>query len=143
MKFTPYSSRLLLLLALTGCSTTSGPALYDVLPDTTGQNGRACVQARDIDGYGILDNHVISIDGGRRYYLATLMPGCNGVSTSSRALFQDRFDDVCGGGMYKLHSGGDTCAIRQLFEFENRQAAFDAYDAAKARQKELQQKSSD
>lgn len=118
-----------LLAALSACTTTgeSVPSFYDVLAETAGQNGRACVRHSDIRGYGVLDHDVISIDGRRNYYLATVMPGCNALDTSPSALFEERFSEVCGGGMHKVYAGGDHCTIRQMFEFENREAAFEAH----------------
>ncbi len=70
---------------------------------------------------------MISIDGRRNYYLATVMPGCNALDTSPSALFEERFSEVCGGGMHKVYAGGDHCTIRQMYEFENREAAFEAH----------------
>lgn len=118
-----------LLAALSACTTTgeSVPSFYDVLAETSGQNGRACVRHSDIRGYGVLDHDVISIDGRRSYYLATVMPGCNALDTSPSALFEERFSEVCGGGMHKVYAGGDHCTIRQMYEFENREAAFEAH----------------
>lgn len=117
---------------LTACATTDGdvPPFNEVLAETIGQNGRACVRHSDIRGYGVLDHDVISIDGRRRYYLATVMPGCNALDTSPSALFEERFSEVCGGGMHKVYAGGDHCTIRQMFEFENREAAFEAHRKA-------------
>lgn len=117
---------------LAGCSTTGGevPRFQQVLKDTTGQDGRACVQERDIRGYGVLDHDVVSIDGRRHYYLATLLPGCHDVGTSPRAAFEERFTEVCGGGMHKMYTSGDHCTIRHLFEFEDREAAFEAHEKA-------------
>lgn len=118
-----------LLAALSACTTTgeSVPSFYDVLAETAGQNGRACVRHSDIRGYGVLDHDVISIDGRRNYYLATVMPGCHALDTSPAALFEERFSEVCGGGMHKVYTGGDHCTIRQMYEFENREAAFEAH----------------
>lgn len=117
---------------LTGCGTfsSSSPQFHQVLRDTAGQNGRACVRQSDIRGYGVLERDVVSIDGRRNYYLATLQPGCNALSTSPRALFEGRFSEVCGGGRSRLKVGGDTCTFRQIFEFDNRDAAFEAHQQA-------------
>lgn len=117
---------------LAGCSTTGGevPRFQQVLKDTTGQDGRACVQERDIRGYGVLDHDVVSIDGSRHYYLATLLPGCLDLGTSPRAVFEERFTEVCGGGMHKMYTSDDHCTIRHLFKFEDREAAFEAHDKA-------------
>lgn len=127
---------------LAGCSTTEGetPRFQQVLKDTTGQDGRACVQEKDIRGYGVLDYDVVSIDGRRNYYLATLLPGCHDVGTSPRAAFEERFTEVCGGGMHKMYTSGDHCTIRHLFEFESREAAFEAHEKAVEAYKEAREK---
>jgi len=108
----------------------SAPPFYKVLAETLEENGRACVRHSDIRGYGVLDHDVISIDARRAYYLATVMPGCNALNTSPTALFEERFSEVCGGGMHKLYTGGDHCTIRQIFEFDSREAAFEAHGKA-------------
>lgn len=132
----------LAMALLAGCSTTNGdaPRFQQVLKDTTGQDGRACVQERDIRGYGVLDYDVVSIDGRRNYYLATLLPGCHDVGTSPRAVFEERFTEVCGGGMHKMYTSGDHCTIRHLFEFEDREAAFEAHQKAVESYKEAREK---
>ncbi|WP_339617011.1 DUF6491 family protein [uncultured Gilvimarinus sp.] len=119
---------------LTGCSSTM-PNISSTLLDTTGQNGRACIDTSDIRGYGVLDQDVISIDARNNYYLATVMPGCNNLETSARAMFSSRFYEVCGGGMDHVRTGGDNCTIRNIFEFANREEAFAAHDAAMAARK--------
>lgn len=123
------------------CSTTDNggkvPRLTQILRDTTGQNGRACVRTNDIDGYGTLKYDVVSIDGHRKYYLATLMPGCNALDTSVSALFNGKFGEVCGGAIDKIAAGGDHCVIHQMFEFENREEAFATYDTAVAKRQEI------
>ncbi len=117
---------------LAACTTTGKdvPPFHKVLSDSVEQNGRACVRHSDIRGYGVLDHEVISIDGRRKYYLATVMPGCNTLDTSPSALFEERFSEVCGGGMHKLYTDNDHCTLRQMFEFENREAAFEAHRKA-------------
>jgi len=121
-----------LVAALSACTTTgeSVPSFYDVLAETAGQNGRACVRQNDIRGYGVLDHEVISIDARRNYYLATVLPGCNALDTSPAALFEERFSEVCGGGMHKVYVRDDHCTIRQMYEFESREAAFAAHRRA-------------
>ena len=139
------SALLIGLLALGGCATQEGsvPNLSSVLLDTSGQNGRACVQQRDIRGYGVLDGDVISIDARRGYYLATTLPGCNNLGTAPRAAFEERFSEVCGGGMHKLYTGDDQCTIRHMFEFEDRQSAFKAHQKAIEHRQQLREAKAD
>ncbi|HEY7773427.1 MAG TPA: DUF6491 family protein [Marinagarivorans sp.] len=122
-----------LALLVTGCTNTSHqmPAFYNVLAEQTGQNGRSCVDVDDIRGYGVLKHDVISVDGRDGYYLMTVLPGCMSLQTSSRALFDDHFGDICGGGQSRIRTDGNACTIRSVFEFSDRSAAFDTYNTAK------------
>ncbi|MDO3383101.1 DUF6491 family protein [Gilvimarinus algae] len=124
--------------ALTACSSmNSVPTIDTVLLDRTGQNGRACIDASDINGFGVLEKDVISIDARQKYYLATVMPGCNDLALSPRALFHERFGEVCGGGMDSMRTGGDKCTLKHIYEFDDRSAAFAAHEEAIKRQKAL------
>lgn len=139
MRINPLLISLGLAGLLSGCATGDGslPAFHQILQETTGQNGRACIRHSDIRGYGVLDQDVISIDGRREYYLATVMPGCHSLGTSPRALFEERFSEVCGGGRDKVYIQDDHCTIRQIFEFEDREAAFAAHQKAMDKRAEL------
>ncbi|MDQ2075199.1 DUF6491 family protein [Marinimicrobium sp. ABcell2] len=106
------------------------PTMSNALLETTGQNGRACVRSTDIRGYGVLKHDVMSIDGRRNYYLATMLPGCQAMGTTPRAGFESDFGEVCGGGRGTVHIGGEECTIRHLFRFDNRQEAFAAHEQA-------------
>lgn len=139
--FTSTASCIALASLVCACSSTGGPStnISTILQDTTGQNGRACIDAGDIRGYGVLDQNVISIDAFNKYYLATVLPGCTNLEVSSRAIFEQRFAEVCGGGTNSVRSGGDNCTIRSIFEFEDRSEAFAAHDAALQKQTELRE----
>lgn len=124
---------------LASCASTGGdvPKVANMLRDTTGQNGRACIWQSDIQGYGVLKNNVVSIDGRRKYYLATILPGCIDLQTSARALFSSKFSQICGQSMDKMVTGGDQCVIGQIFEFENRKEAFATYNSILEERKAL------
>lgn len=126
-------------VVLSACASTGRevPRLSAMLADETGQNGRACVRLSEIQGYGVLDDNVLSIDATRNYYLATVLPGCNDLQTSARTLFSGKFGEVCGGGKDRIATGGDSCSIRQMFEFENREQAFAAFNAVREERKAL------
>ncbi|WP_020207663.1 DUF6491 family protein [Gilvimarinus chinensis] len=130
------------LTSLINACTSTGSAssnISNTLQSMTGQNGRACIDAGDIRGYGVLDRNVISINAFNKYYLATVLPGCTDLEVSSRAIFEQRFAEVCGGGMNSLKTAGDKCTIRSIFEFENRNEAFAAHEAAIQQLKKLQE----
>ena len=125
---------------LVSCSSNpSLPRFDSMLQEATGQNGRACVRTHDIDGYGVLKNNIVSIDGGRKYYLASLMPGCVNIETSMAAMFAGRFPEICGGSNDKIVTRDETCQIRQMFEFESREAAFETYDNLIKKRDELRE----
>ena len=140
MKILAISSLMTLSLALLSCAANrNAPTYNELLGDVTGQKGRACVRTSDIDGYGVLAGDVISIDGGFNYYLATVLPGCTDLNTSVAALFSSDFGEVCGRSMDKMYTGGDRCIINQMYEFENRDEAFAAYNQAKERREEIRE----
>lgn len=127
-----------LVAVLVSCASTENrvPQLSEFLRETTGQNGRACVRSMDIQGYGVRKNDVISIDARRRYYLATVHPGCTDLATSAAAMFSGDFYEVCGGRMDRVITRDNQCTINRMFEFENREEAFGAYEKAMQKREE-------
>lgn len=126
---------------LLGCATPGSelPRFSEMLTNTTGQNGRACIRQHDIRGYGVLENDVISIDGGRRYYLATVLPGCNDLHTSIGVMFSGNFQEICGGSMDRIVTGDNWCSINRIFEFNSRSEAFDVYQLISDERQTLRQ----
>ncbi|WP_133469595.1 DUF6491 family protein [Paraglaciecola marina] len=120
------------VLILTSCSSLGVdlPSHDELLRIETEQDGRACVRQRSIRGYGSLDDDVISISssGKKRYYLATTFMNCNSLLTSFKAGFKGDFFEVCGGRNDKIITSDEACPIKSIFEFENREAAFAAYE---------------
>lgn len=132
-----------LVVVLASCATTRDvPRMGEMLRETTGQNGRACVRLSDIRGYGVLKDNVVSIDGFRNYYLATVLPGCIDLQTSARAMFSGDFGEICGQTMDSIATRGDRCSINQVFEFENREEAFATYNDVLERREELKRSAS-
>lgn len=130
----------MMVALLAGCAASRDlPRFSEILAGASGQDGRACIRQHDIRGYGVLKNDVISIDGGRRYYLATVMPGCNDLPTSMGIMFSSRFHEICGRSMDRIVTGSSWCSIDQIFEFSDRNEAFDTYDTAIDRRKTLKQ----
>lgn len=140
MKILVISGLVTLSVALLSCAANRNvPNYNELLRDVTGQNGRACVRTSDIDGYGVHAGNVISIDGGFNYYLATVLPGCTDLNTSAAALFSSDFGEVCGRSMDRMYTGGERCIINQMYEFENREEAFAAYNQAKEQREEIRE----
>lgn len=124
---------------LIGCSSqqSKAPHISTMLLEETGQNGRACIRSHRIRGYGVLKHNVVSIDGHRDYYLATVLPGCFSLDTSFQAGFKGNFGEVCGGSNDRILSGGDSCTIRHIFKFDDRKQAFATYDSIIEKRKAL------
>jgi hypothetical protein len=133
---TKYLFALSVLLALlAGCSAaTVQPMPRDMLQalsTVTGQDGRACIRVDDIAGYGALNDSVLSVSNRfRKHFLLVTLYRCPEMETSSRALFKGAFTELCGGGRDAVVAGAQRCPVQGVFEFEDRQAAFEAYDAA-------------
>lgn len=101
----------------------------------TGQDGRACVDNSDINGYGTLDpDSVVSIDSRRQneYFVAVTNRRCDGISTSSVAGIGGDDWQLCGGRMDTITVAGDRCTIGGLFAYDSREAAFESWDRVKA-----------
>jgi hypothetical protein len=131
-----------LAVVLASCATGNAPRMGQMLKETTGQNGRACIQLDDIQSYGVLEGGVISIDSmDGNYYLATVLPGCVDLQTSARALFSGDFGEVCGQTADSIVTGGDRCSINHIFEFDNRKEAFDTYNQILEKRKAMKSSS--
>ncbi len=113
------------------------PKLGTMLSDTTGQTGRACVKLSDIQGYGVLEDNVVSIEGDGEHYLVTVTPDCDELPTSARLEFAGDFGEVCGQAMDEIVMGDNRCTINQLFEFDDRDDAMDAYHATLEKREHL------
>lgn len=119
------------VLLTAGCASTgSKPDLSAALREVTDQNGRACIRTSRIKGYGVRSSHALNIDASPDYYIATLRPGCHDLPTSAAALFAGDLFEVCGGRFDNIVTRDGRCTIGQIFRFDSRDAAFQAYDAA-------------
>lgn len=118
------------LSACTNSDTERLPRVDKLLAEQTGQDGRACVRVNDIRGYAV-DGRLININAGRDYYVATTLYQCNDLQMAPRALFDARrFPKACGGSSY-IVTRNARCPIQQIFEFEDREQAFEAVKLAK------------
>lgn len=131
------------ILLLAACAMTRQddvPDLTTMLRETTGQNGRACVRNSDIRGYGMQrskGDDAINIDATPDYYIATVRPGCLDLQTSMGIIFSGSINEVCGGRIDKVITQGNECSINQIFRFENRDQAFEAFQNAVDRRQEI------
>lgn len=114
------------------------PSHNELLSEMTGQDGRTCIRQSDIRGYGVLDDDVISIDVSRnKYYLATTVLRCGSLQTGFKTGFDGTFAQFCGGGRDKVVTLDESCPIQGIFEFESREAAFDAFEMSEVKRREL------
>ncbi|NNU15531.1 hypothetical protein HK107_04260 [Parvularcula sp. ZS-1/3] len=122
------------LAALTGCASTGASTdLTDALSEITGQNGRACVDQRDIQGFGLVSNRTLSINTRTSsYYLATTQLACDPLGVDVRGAFGGRFSETCGGRGDRFNTASGSCQIKAIYRFDSREAAFAAADEAKA-----------
>lgn len=140
MKVLMFLGSAALAAVLASCASTGSkvPRIGQMLKETTGQNGRACIRLSDIQSYGVLEDNVVSIDSMTGdYYLATVLPGCVDLQASVRTLFSGDFGEICGQTADSIVTGGDRCTINQIFEFDNRKEAFATYDEIVERRKSL------
>jgi len=118
------------VLASCGSTNTSSvPRLSAFLEEQTKQDGRACVREFEIRGYGVRHRNLITIDAGRKYYVATVFSQCPILETSFQAAFVSRFPEICGGSS-RVITRDERCFIQNIFEFDNREAANEAIEQA-------------
>jgi hypothetical protein len=119
-------------LSLVSCANlgVNLPSYDKLLKAQTEQDGRACVRQRNIRGYGMLDDNVISINvGGKHsYYLVTTLYQCHSLQTSFSAGFKGDFLELYGGGRDKILTSEESCPIQSIFEFESREEAFTTFE---------------
>lgn len=143
MKVLMFFAPAALTAVLASCASTGNvPKVGQMLREATGQNGRACIYLHDIQSYGVLEGDVVSIDSmDGNYYLATVLPGCVDLQMSVHALFRGDFGEICGQTADVIATGGDRCSINQIFEFDNRQEAFDTYNQILEKRKAIKSSS--
>lgn len=130
------------VVGLIGCASSVNLPSYDtLLAEQTEQNGRECIRESDIWGYGVLDDHVISIDSRRKneYFLATTILQCNSLSFGPQAAFVSRFGEFCGGGADKVVTHEEACLVKSLYKFESKEQALAAYNQAKDKRQQIRQ----
>jgi len=139
MRFTKSATALSVALVLGACATPGNapPSPQEIdaaLVEITGQNGRSCVRQIDISGYAALNDSVVSVSAKfRKHYLMVTMYRCPAMESTAHALFEGAFTEFCGGGRDSIATADGRCPIQTVYEFENRQDAFDAHDEAEGR----------
>lgn len=136
MRFRKSAISVCVVLALGACATSGkappSPREIDAaLAEITGQDSRSCVRQADISGYAALDDSVVSVSAKfRKHYLMVTMYRCPAMESTAHALFEGAFTEFCGGGRDSIATANGRCPIQSVYEFENRQEAFDVYDKA-------------
>lgn len=128
-------------LSLVACSTTAvtptAMEMNDTLAEITGMDGKACLRIRDITGYTALSETVISARMLRRSQaLLVTNKRCPGLQSTNAAIFDSTVTEICGGRTDSLITFRERCTVKSIFEFENQQAAFDAFEQAETRIRE-------
>lgn len=139
MKLSPLLFLVPVISLFSACTTTGNnvPNVSELLRDTTGQNGRACIRTSDIQGYGIQEDGVVNVDSTKGYYIATLRPGCMDLYTSMGTIFSGDFNEICGGRIDKVITQSGECSINQIFEFKNRDEAMAGYERVVEKRNEI------
>jgi hypothetical protein len=130
------------LLCLAGCTSVVSdlPSNDSLLQEVTGQNGRVCIDNNDINGFGYLDNDVISVDGRRgQYFLMTTLYRCNSLTYSPQIAFAGNFAEFCGGGRNKVITGEEICPIKSIYQFTSRKEAFSMFDIISEKREKLRE----
>ena len=133
MSYRRFAVLALLLPLLAACTSTSRPTSQEMnqaLQEITGTDGRTCIRTRDISGYAPLNDTTVSVsDKFRGHSLMVTSFRCPAMETGMGAAFAGAFTEFCG-RRDAMFSGGDRCPVQSIFVFENRDAAFEAYDQA-------------
>lgn len=135
MKYRLTVPLLAVLSLVAACSSTAfapnSNEMNAALAEITGQDGRSCLRVRDISGFGVLDDVTVSVsDKFRGHYLMVTMHRCPDMATSHAAAFKGAFTEFCGRRDSLYTARGGRCPVQSVYEFENRDAAFAAYDKA-------------
>ncbi|MDU0355022.1 DUF6491 family protein [Paraglaciecola aquimarina] len=126
-----------------GCSTLNMqmPSYDELLLAQTKQSGRACIRQRDIRGFGMLDDKVISINGGKNhYYIATTLYQCHSLHASFSVGFESQFSEFCSGNSSQIITSEESCPIKSIYKFSSRKEAFAAFEQAENKRKALKRK---
>ena len=105
----------------------------EALQQVTGQDGKTCIRDYDIDGFGAINDSVVSVSGrGREHFLVTTRFRCNTLSTAFKVNFSGDFSEFCH-GRDEIITREESCPVKHIYRFANREDAFAALDAAKER----------
>lgn len=132
--FTSHLFTIGLVSTISACALNSPnlPSFDELLRESTAQNGRACFRQNDISGWGALEDNVISVStkNRREYFLITTTFRCESVLSSFQAQFDGASYEVCGGGANRVLTSSESCPIKSVFKFDDRESAFAEYENA-------------
>jgi hypothetical protein len=141
MKITKVILSVVTAIGITACSSLVAnlPSNDELLREYTQQDGRECIRDRDIRGFGVLDNDVISVDSRTRgeYFLMTTLYRCHSLGVSAQVAFVGKYPEFCAGGSDKINTGEEACPIKSIFKFESREKAFEAFTAISEKRDQL------
>jgi hypothetical protein len=115
------------------------PSMDEMLAQLTEQTGRTCVPFRDIDTHRILEDGLISVSTRRgAHYLATTTHTCRFLGSDSGTLVSDSHGELCSGSG-TITDFARSCTVRNIYEFESREAAMAVVEVARARREAAKQ----
>jgi len=125
-------------LCLSACGSMATRPLpqemNQALLELTGQDGRACIRISEISGYASLSDSLLSVTTIRKSHaLMVTNHRCPALESTSAAVFDGQFTQICGGNRDFIVVVSERCSVRSIFKFDDRQAALDAIDAAEQR----------
>ncbi|MCZ6665982.1 MAG: DUF6491 family protein [Gammaproteobacteria bacterium] len=119
---------------LVGCATSAPDQDLDAeIREITGQDGRTCIENRQIKGFGEASEHTITIRGtGGRYYVLTMRGSCRHLRHSLDIALDPRDHELCGVRNDRIIVDGETCYVKSVFKFPGRDEAYLAIEDAEA-----------
>lgn len=134
-------SFLITIIMISACSSNTNlnvPHLSQLLKEESGQNGRSCIRTSNIRGYAV-NSDILTIEAGRQYYLATTLYRCHELDFAAKAAFSSRFHQICGSSNAYVITSSGRCPIHQIFEFDDKTAAFAMLDKIEEKQQAMKE----
>ena len=132
------------VFAIAACGTGPNqsanlPSHDELLAEMSQQNGRACIRSADIQGFAPLSDNVVSVSArSRGHYLVTTLFRCPSLTSSINVGFAGNFAEVCGGSG-RIVSREESCPIRGIYRFADRDDALASWEMIKARREVMAQ----
>ena len=123
-----------IIIFLSGCASSNPPipSYHELLLAETNQDGRECIRQGDINGYGVLDDELVSVDARRQeYFIITTLYQCTSLNSGFQAGFDGSFGDFCP-LRDRIITIDETCPIKGIFKFESKAEFTATFEKIKA-----------